>query len=151
ESHLLHRIRLAKGDTPAGGELLRRAVLARIPVDAAQRTRVEIKGKIDSNLLVALGDLGAEAVKAFPEYGSATVTLPLARLEAAAALPGVDFIGPLPGRVYNAGPDTNGDTAHAGPTTRSSLGIGGFGVKVGVMSDGVNSLAAQQSGGHLPS
>jgi hypothetical protein len=150
DSHLLFAMRVARGETPVGGERLRRAIVARVPVDEQQRTRVEIKGKIDGALLVALGDLGAEAIAAYPEYGSLNVTLPLARLEEAAALPEVRFIGLLPKRRFNAGPDTNGDTAHAGPTTRSALGISGFGVKVGVMSDGVNSLATQQSGGHLP-
>ena len=35
--------------------------------------------------------------------------------------------------------------------SRAKFGVDGTGVKIGVLSDGVNSLAASQSSGNLPS
>jgi hypothetical protein len=49
------------------------------------------------------------------------------------------------------GPDTWGDTAHQGPTARTTFSLDGTGVTIGVMSDGVNSLASEQAKGNLPS
>ncbi len=49
------------------------------------------------------------------------------------------------------GPDTYGDTAHMGPTARSTFSLDGTGVKIGLLSDGVNSLKSEQGNGNLPS
>jgi len=46
--------------------------------------------------------------------------------------------------------DSEADTTHRAAEARSFFGISGSGVKVGVLSNGVNSLAAQQAAGELP-
>lgn len=51
---------------------------------------------------------------------------------------------PLTGAI-----NTQGDTAHRADQVRA-LGINGAGIRVGVLSDGVNALAAQQMAGELP-
>jgi uncharacterized repeat protein (TIGR01451 family) len=47
--------------------------------------------------------------------------------------------------------DSQGDVAHQADLARSTYGINGSGVKIGVMSDGVDSLASLQAAGDLPS
>src|SRR5262249_62127136 len=47
--------------------------------------------------------------------------------------------------------DSEGDVAHQADLARTTYGINGSGVKIGVMSDGVDSLAALQGAGDLPS
>src|SRR5262249_30986239 len=46
--------------------------------------------------------------------------------------------------------DTSGDIAHKANVERSTLGFDGTGVKVGVLSDGVQSVATLQGLGDLP-
>ncbi len=150
DSHLLYAVRAARGEAPAAGVDLRRAMAATVGVDARQRVAVEVRGEVGGALLGALAGLGAESVVAHAELGSLRASLPLARLEEAAALPGVRFIGPLPQRSAAAGPDGSGDVAHAANLVRVDAGIAGAGVRVGVISTGVTSLAAQQAAGSLP-
>src|SRR5262249_49153700 len=47
--------------------------------------------------------------------------------------------------------DSEGDVAHQADLARTTYGINGSGVRIGVMSDGVDSLAALQGAGDLPS
>jgi hypothetical protein len=49
------------------------------------------------------------------------------------------------------GPDSYGDVAHQANTARSTFNLDGTGVKIGVISDGVTSLAGEQTKGNLPS
>ena len=46
--------------------------------------------------------------------------------------------------------DSEGDAAHQADLARSTYGINGSGVKIGVMSDGVDALATLQGAGDLP-
>jgi hypothetical protein len=49
------------------------------------------------------------------------------------------------------GPDSNGDKAHQADIARANFNFDGTGVKVGVVSNGVDSLAGEQAKGNLPS
>ena len=52
--------------------------------------------------------------------------------------------------VVNAGTVTSqGDVTHQAVETRATFGVDGTGVKIGVLSDGVDSLAASQASGNL--
>jgi uncharacterized repeat protein (TIGR01451 family) len=46
--------------------------------------------------------------------------------------------------------DSEGDAAHQADLARSTYGINGSGVKIGVMSDGVDALSTMQTAGDLP-
>ena len=67
----------------------------------------------------------------------------------APALGGGRLFGSL-GSAFFVGPDTGGDAAHGGPVARLNYGVDGTGVKIAVISDGVNSLSAEQTAGRLP-
>jgi hypothetical protein len=150
DSHLLFAVKLARGEALPGGVDVRRPVQAMVKPDAQGRAVVEIRAQVDDGLLAALRRLGAEVLASRPEAGEVRARLALGSLEAAAALPGVRFIRPPLRPRHNAGPDTDGDAAHAAGATRTALGIDGTGVTVGVLSDGVDSLAAEQMAGNLP-
>jgi Subtilase family len=61
-------------------------------------------------------------------------------------------LGPAATLLMPTGPvDSQGDTTHQATDARSFFGVTGAGVKVGVLSNGVASLASQQSAGELPS
>ncbi|HUP03768.1 MAG TPA: hypothetical protein VMU19_07255, partial [Bryobacteraceae bacterium] len=48
------------------------------------------------------------------------------------------------------GPDTYGDTAHQASNARVNFNLDGTGVKLGLLSDGVDSLSSEQTKGNLP-
>ncbi len=161
DSHLLYGARMARREAVVPGIPQLPRVWSRLKVDAAGRVEVDIRATVSDALLAGLQKLGGEIVSAFPELGSVRARLPLATIEKAAALPDVRFIGPAEEAVVNRvrrgrsllpkalGLVTEGDHAHAADVVRT-MGITGSGVKVGVLSDGVDSLAAEEGAGHLP-
>ena len=179
DSHLIYAARILRGEPVAAGIATMPSVFNRVKVLAgtgsASIVEVDIKATVDGALLAALKALGAQIVSAFPAYGAVRAQLPVAAVEQAAALPAVRFIGPAEKPHFNrihtlrstpggtppgakaaaSGPVNNtiakseGDHAHAADVVRA-LGITGVGVKVGVLSDGVDSLASEQTAGALP-
>jgi hypothetical protein len=81
------------------------------------------------------------------------------RLAAYLQVPRMSFAGLLPAlnttlfagqtSVFQ-GVDVRGDTAMAANTVRSNFGFDGTGIRIGVLSDGVDSLAAAKTAGTLP-
>jgi len=124
--------------------------LEAVRLDAMGTVEVDIKAEITDELLASLRALGGQVESALPRYRAIRARLPLLQVNAAADLPGVQFIGPAVGFVTNTGPNNSqGDAAHRAPTVRG-LGVNGAGVKIGVLSDGVDSLALRQGAGDLP-
>lgn len=77
--------------------------------------------------------------------------LPIASLEQASKLDVVRFIRPPDYPVLNAGSVTSqGDSILRADEVRQALGVDGSGVRVGVISDGLEGLTASQSSGDLP-
>ncbi len=141
--------------------------------------RVTIKAKVSDPLLATLTRGGASELSAFAQYGTITARLPVDQLAVISARPDVQFIGALEpgstnlyqlppseleawqksngmfdgqliGAIGNVGAATSqGVVAHAADKVQQT-GIDGTGVKVCVLSDGVNSLAARQASGDLP-
>ena len=52
--------------------------------------------------------------------------------------------------AFFVGPDFSGDVAHQANIARANFGFDGTGVKVGVLSSGVDSAASEQAAGRLP-
>ena len=52
--------------------------------------------------------------------------------------------------ITNAVNVSQGDRAHRADLARSTFGVAGTGIRIGVLSDGVSSLAARQASGDLP-
>ena len=148
-------------------------------VSSDSTVKVTIRGKVSNDLLAALKTLNASEISSFPKYDTLTARLPIAELTTISSRSDVSFVEPFdPGRtnryiptpaelsawqttntlssfqlngpIANVGNATSeGVIAHAADKVQKS-GIDGTGVKVCVLSDGVNSLAARQATGDLP-
>jgi hypothetical protein len=199
DSHLLMSAQLARGDRSAATLPGIQNASKHLKFDDLQRVLVDIRGKVNDELLGEIGRLGGKVESSFPKYGAIRAWIPLSNAEALAERADVTFIRPaaivihdaqLGGRASMAGerlslaerrenvrkqlkailPTFAADRASTqisglapltAPIDISGLvsegadlvqgaGITGAGVKVGVLSDGVDSLAALQALGDLP-
>ena len=111
--------------------------------------------------VIELENLGATDIKQSPEMNVIQAWLPATALKAAAGLPGISHVG-LPRyaihkRITPAGPvaytgsrTTEGDEILGTAQFRSSTGITGQGITVGVISDGDDHISEPQKTGDLP-
>jgi len=135
-----------------------------VDVDAGGTVLVDIDTQVTPALLVAIAAAGGIVDSSYAQYDAVRARLPLGQLEAIAARAEVRFLGPAaqaytnqllgisdPGPMTNAaGPPSEGDVAHQANLARSTHGVDGSGVTVGVLSDSVDALAAMQASGDLP-
>jgi hypothetical protein len=148
---LLYASRESVGQAMVQGLQPLRRTADRARVDSARMVVVDIRAEVTDRLLQTIADLGGAVLSSQPAFGAVRARVPIRRVEALAALPEVRFIGPQQGFLVNTGSQTSqGDIAHAAASARSTYSINGTGVKVGVLSDGVASLAARQATGDLP-
>ncbi len=120
-----------------------------IELDKQGKVLVDIK--VSSSKLVEpiLAKLGAEVSSVFPKDIRARV--PLNAIEDLAANQDVLYIMPAAAYMKNVTNVSEGDTTHGAALARSTFTTAnGTGVKVGVLSDGVDSLASVQGTGDLP-
>ena len=129
---------------------------------------VVIKANVSPDLIAALRVVGAYDISEFPQYNTVTARVPITALLAIAQRNDVRTIGPreraqtnrhiptpeelkvLADYFKNVGSVTwEGVTAHEADKAHSA-GINGAGVKVCVLANGVNTLAARQASGDLP-
>jgi MYXO-CTERM domain-containing protein len=114
------------------------------------RVEVDIEGETDAALVARIRALGGH-VASWSAHHAVRAELPLAELEALAADARVRTIRPPLRPVVNRVDTSEGDVAHRASVARSSHGLSGNGVKVGVISNGVKTLAARVTSGDLPS
>ena len=131
------------------------ALLSRVASRAAVQSDgmvvVDIRAEVTDGLLEAIGDAGGKVLSAFPAFGAVRARIPIRRVEALAALAEVRKISPKQEVALNIGGATSeGDAAHRALAARTASGLDGTGVKIGVLSDGVDTLAARQSSSDLP-
>jgi hypothetical protein len=86
----------------------------------------------------------------FAEFNAIRARVPLSQVETLAAREDVKFIRPAVKAITNVGSVTSqGDVAHRANTARTQFGVTGAGVRVAVLSDSVDKLAASQASGDL--
>ena len=146
-SQLIYAARMERGEPPAPGVATLRTWLDR---DAAGKVLIDIDGEITPVLSRRLEQLGGVAIATLPARRALRARLPLARIETLAALPEVVRIREADPAFTHKVDTSEGDGAHFADDARASLGLSGSGVKVGVLSDGVDSRAAMQASGDLP-
>ncbi|CAN5271005.1 S8 family serine peptidase [soil metagenome] len=173
DSNLLHAsktmVQLAAGNAMLAPNYVQNFMQSNVAPD--NTVKVTIDGVITSGLLAALTAVGASELNAMPAQGVVTARVPATALLSIAELADVRFIGvfdPGTSQVYLQSPEElaamkakfatfgSGNAvyppnviAHGVDKVHSS-GIIGTGVKVCVMSDGVNALASEQAAGRLP-
>ncbi len=150
-----------------------------VPADAAPRAAagpagarvlVDIRADVTPAVLARIRELGGAVVNSVPRYRAIRARLPLAGLEPLAERADVQWIraadqprirtqqpvaaaraadpaAPAAGHKVDT---SEGDAAHRANAARGTHGVDGTGIGVGVISDGVETLAAQQATGDVP-
>lgn len=114
------------------------------------RVLVDVRAEVTAGLLAEITARGGEVVNVHPAFEAIRARLPLTELEALAAADEVRFIAPAGRMTTNKNNTSEGDVTHRADLSRSTLGVDGSGVQIGVISNGVDSLAARQASGDLP-
>ena len=146
-SQLLYERRMRRGEQAAPGIPVLRT---RVEVFADGSVLVDLRAEPTARLLAEIAGLGGQVVESHPEYGAVRARIPLESVEELAALPEVRSIRPADRAVTRKIDTSEGDVAHRAVDARSVFGIDGTGVTVGVLSDGVDSLASLEASGDLP-
>jgi subtilisin family serine protease len=102
---------------------------------------LDIKAKVSDELLSEIQRLGGKVYNNFPEDDAIRASMPLENIETLAGRPDVQQVHPAVKARKNAIVPVakEGDTAHAANLVRSKLGVRGAGIKVGVISDSIDS------------
>jgi hypothetical protein len=130
--------------------LLRR-VTSRAGVDADGLVVVDMRAEVTDGLLMAISAVGGKVQSVFPAFGAVRARIPARRVVDLAARDEVRHIDPQQQFLVNTGLQTSqGDAAHRAAAARTTYGVDGTGIKVGVLSDGVDTLLARQTSGDLP-
>ena len=111
---------------------------------------VDIRAKVTPGLLNEIEARGGEVINSHPKFDAVRARLPLDELESLAAASEVRNIRPADRAITRKNNTSDGDVAHAADLARSTFSVTGSGVQLGVLSDGVDSLAARQATGDLP-
>ena len=134
---------------------------------ADRMVTVDLRAEVTPEVLERIRELGGRVLNSVERYRAIRAELPLSEVEALAAHDGVRSIRtadkavtrnrrrkPPPDiliDVLEAGSRTSqGDVAHRANTARTTHGVDGTGIGIGVLSNGVGSLAARQATGDLP-
>ena len=125
----------------------------RVPAAAPDGTMlVDVKAFSPAGIkpiLTRLQGLGARIVSVQPRYATLRARLLLAATETVAAMPEVRFVQRATQPILEHF-DSEGDATHRAAQARAFFGVDGTGVKICVLSDGVDSLPVLQSAGDLP-
>jgi hypothetical protein len=163
-SNLLYARKIRRGESIADGvNFLRSSV----DISADGLVIVDIQANVTTEILARIVTLGGRTISSVPAYRAVRAAVPIDAIETIAAMNDVQFIRPademmtqgqrpLSRATVSDSPVTNktntseGDIAHRAPTARATYNVTGAGISIGVMSDGVNTLAERQSTGDLP-
>jgi Subtilase family len=146
-SQLLYAARMARGQPVAPGLTSLRAA---VQGDGAGRAKVDVRGAVDDALLKELEGLGGIPLDVQRARGALRAWLPLDAIETLAGLTAVTSVRPAGLAVTRQIDTSEGDVAHRADALRAAFGVDGTGVTVGVLSDGVDSLASLEASGDLP-
>ena len=161
----LDRERVAQ--QPPGPVVEVRQQAADLDADAEpEQVTVDIQADVTPAVLARIRALGGILVNTVPKYRTIRARLPLAALEPLAAMEAVQFIRPADqpiiqralersalARTVAASSKVNtseGDVAHQANMARQTYSVDGTGIGIGVISDGVETLADQQATGDVP-
>ncbi|MFO0689816.1 MAG: S8 family serine peptidase [Myxococcota bacterium] len=146
-SRLIHAERMHRRVPIAAGL---RSLAIGLDRDATGRVLVDLKGEIGPALAARIEALGGHVVSRHPPLRALRAWMPLGALETLAAEPAVERIRPADRAYTHALNVSEGDGAHRANLARSTYGIDGSGLTVGVLSDGADALPSLVASGDLP-
>ena len=111
---------------------------------------VDIRADVTPEVLARIRDLGGTVINSVPRYRAIRARLPLSAVEPLATLDAVQTIRPADQAVTRKDDTSEGDVAHRANSARTTHSVDGTGIGIGVLSDGVDTLAARQVTGDLP-
>ena len=133
---------------------------------------VDIRADVTPAVLARIRALRGTVINSVPKYRAIRAQLPLAAVEPLAGLAAVQTIRPADeaftraqaqglksnirtdvlgaGGIHAIDDTSEGDVAHQANLARTTHGVDGSGIGIGVLSDGVGSFADRQASGDLP-
>ena len=115
-----------------------------------ERVMVDIRTDVTPTVLKRIRDLGGTVISSVPKYQAIRAQLPLRAVERLAALDAIRTIRPADEAVTRKDNTSAGDVAHRANSARRTHSIDGTGIGIGVISNGVRSLADRHASGDLP-
>ena len=115
-----------------------------------ERVMVDIRTDVTPTVLKRIRDLGGTVISSVPKYQAIRAQLPLRAVERLAALDAIRTIRPADEAVTRKDNTSEGVVAHRANSARTTHRVDGTGIGIGVLSDGVRSLADRQASGDLP-
>jgi hypothetical protein len=112
------------------------------------RVLIDINAKVTPALTQLIEAAGGDIINSFPQFNAVRALMPLEQIESLAALADVISIR----RADEAQTElitSEGDVTHRANIARSTFGVSGAGVKIGVLSDSVDYLTNSQTLGEL--
>lgn len=146
-SRLLYAAKMRKGISIASGV---HDLRTGVEIDSTGNTLIDIKTDVDDAVINTIEKLGGTLINSFPEYRAMRVRIPFNKIEDLAALSQISNIQPADKYFTNKVNTSEGDVAHRADLARLDFGVDGTGITIGVLSDGVDSLADIQASGDLP-
>ena len=141
------------------------------PQSADERVMVDIRADVTPAVLTRIRELGGTVINSVPKYQAIRAQIPLRAVVMLAALDEIRTIRPADeartrGQTATLSPasqtrtadapvtkkddTTEGDVAHRANSARRTHNVDGTGIGIGVVSDGVRSLADRQASDDLP-
>ncbi len=165
DSQLIYEMKMRTGQAIAAGV---NRLVTDIPYASDGDVVVDVTVTPSADLDASLAALGAEVLSRAPDRSSLRLHIAIERIEALAALPEVVFVQPKQDAAVfrmraqeqqttnitqtgtgQGSRSSEGDITHLAFAARAAFGARGAGVKIGVLSDGVASLATSQARGDL--
>ena len=128
------------------------------------RVKVDIRADVTPEVLARIRELGGKVLDRQPRYRairarlSPQAAVALAEMDAVRTIHPADEattrqeanVGSAFRATTNKANTSEGDTAHRAGSARNTYGVDGSGIGIGVLSDGVKTLADRQASGDLP-
>ena len=114
------------------------------------RVLADIRADVTSAVLTRIRDLGGTVVNSVPKYRAIRALLPLISIERLAGLDAIQTIRTADEALTRQADTSEGVVAHRADVARAGHGVDGTGIGIGVLSNGVRTLADRQATGDLP-
>lgn len=146
DSQLVHALKHNRGEVFAPGAP---NVQMDVKIETDGRVMVDINATVTPGLLSLIQAGGGQVINSVPQFRAIRALVTLEQLETLAGSTNVNYIRRA-SQAHTNRSDSEGDTTHRAIQARSTFGVNGSGIKVGVLSDSVDYYTNLQSAGELP-